>query len=45
MDNICLLSEVVYSGLCGKIGTPTEVTIRRDVMDVEEMLEKHEDTQ
>lgn len=27
-------------GLCDYIGTPTEVTIRRELMDMEEMIEK-----
>ncbi|XP_062612492.1 uncharacterized protein LOC134274251 [Saccostrea cucullata] len=40
MEHIPRLSEVVYVGLCGKIGTPTEVAIRRDVMDIEEMTMK-----
>ncbi|XP_062619057.1 uncharacterized protein LOC134280633 [Saccostrea cucullata] len=40
MDHIPRLSEVLYVGLCGKIGTPTEVAIRRDVMDMEEMIRK-----
>ncbi|XP_062580848.1 uncharacterized protein LOC134242743 [Saccostrea cucullata] len=30
------LSESVYTGLCREVGTPTEVTIRRDVMDIVE---------
>ncbi|XP_062582351.1 uncharacterized protein LOC134244092 [Saccostrea cucullata] len=34
------VSEVLYVGLCRKIGTPTEVAIRRDVMDMHEMIEK-----
>ena len=33
------LSESVYVGLCLKIGTPQEVAIRRDVIDVKELLE------
>ncbi|XP_062582332.1 uncharacterized protein LOC134244073 [Saccostrea cucullata] len=40
MDHIPRLSEVLYVGLCRKIGTPTEVAIRRDVMDIREMIEK-----
>ena len=39
MDSSRHLSEVTYVGLCCKIGTPTEVTIRRDVRDIEEMIE------
>jgi hypothetical protein len=38
MDEIPRVSEVLYSGLCGKIGTPTEVTIRRDVADMSEKI-------
>ena len=33
------LSESVYVGLCLKIGTPQQVAIRRDVIDVKELLE------
>ncbi|XP_062582340.1 uncharacterized protein LOC134244082 [Saccostrea cucullata] len=40
MDHIPRLSEVLYVGLCRKIGTPTEVAIRRDVLDMEEMIMK-----
>ncbi|XP_062614598.1 uncharacterized protein LOC134276354 [Saccostrea cucullata] len=40
MDQIPRLSEVLYVGLCRKIGTPTEVAIRRDVLDMEEMIKK-----
>ncbi|XP_062588846.1 uncharacterized protein LOC134250498 [Saccostrea cucullata] len=40
MDNVPRLSEVLYVGLCRKIGTPTEVAIRRDVMDMDEMIKK-----
>ncbi|XP_061179624.1 uncharacterized protein LOC133188268 [Saccostrea echinata] len=40
MDHIPRLSEVLYVGLCRKIGTPTEVAIRRDVTDMYEMIEK-----
>ncbi|XP_056015570.1 uncharacterized protein LOC125674082 [Ostrea edulis] len=39
MDHIPRVSEVLYVGLCRKIGTPTEVTIRRDVLDMKEMIE------
>ncbi|XP_062593966.1 uncharacterized protein LOC134255449 [Saccostrea cucullata] len=38
MDHIPRLSEVLYVGLCRKIGTTTEVAIRRDVMDMKEMI-------
>ncbi|XP_062588849.1 uncharacterized protein LOC134250500 [Saccostrea cucullata] len=40
MNHIPRLSEVLYVGLCHKIGTPTEVAIRRDVKDIYEMIEK-----
>ncbi|XP_061165723.1 uncharacterized protein LOC133174640 [Saccostrea echinata] len=40
MDHVPRLSEVLYAGLCCKIGTPTEVAIRRDVRDMEEMIQK-----
>ncbi|XP_062593426.1 uncharacterized protein LOC134254912 [Saccostrea cucullata] len=40
MDHIPRLSEVLYVGLCDEIGTPTEVAIRRDVRDMEEMIKK-----
>jgi hypothetical protein len=38
--DISRVSEALYTGLCGKIGTPTEVTIRREVADMYEMIEK-----
>ena len=41
MSDNCRVSEALYVGLCGYIGTPTEVTIRRDVLDMEEMIFKH----
>lgn len=34
------VSEVLYVGLCREIGTPTEVTMRRDILDMEEMINK-----
>ncbi|XP_061179628.1 uncharacterized protein LOC133188272 [Saccostrea echinata] len=40
MDHIPRLSEVLYVGLCHEIGTPTEVAIRRDVLDMEGMIKK-----
>nr|XP_022298638.1 uncharacterized protein LOC111107646 [Crassostrea virginica] len=33
------ISESVYVGLCLKIGTPQQVAIRRDVVDIKELLE------
>ncbi|XP_052705464.1 uncharacterized protein LOC128181199 [Crassostrea angulata] len=45
MSDNCYLSEALYVGLCDYIGTPTEVTARREVMDMKEEimepLEKH----
>ncbi|XP_062591066.1 uncharacterized protein LOC134252579 [Saccostrea cucullata] len=40
MDPIPHPSEVLYVGLCRKIGTSTEVAIRRDVKDMDEMITK-----
>ncbi|XP_056006105.1 uncharacterized protein LOC125658965 isoform X2 [Ostrea edulis] len=40
MDDIPRVSEVLYVGLCHEIGTPTEVTVRRDVEDMKEMIKK-----
>jgi hypothetical protein len=34
------LSEALYTVLCHVIGTPTEVTIRRDKEDMKEVIEK-----
>lgn len=34
------VSEALYLGLCGYIGTPTEVIVRRDVTDMDEMISK-----
>nr|XP_022324011.1 uncharacterized protein LOC111124946 [Crassostrea virginica] len=34
------ISESVYVGLCLKIGTPQQVTIRRDVEDIRELLDQ-----
>ena len=36
------LSESVYVGLCLRVGTPQQVAIRRDVMDIAELL-KHKE--
>nr|XP_022308593.1 uncharacterized protein LOC111114539 [Crassostrea virginica]XP_022308594.1 uncharacterized protein LOC111114539 [Crassostrea virginica] len=33
------ISESVYMGLCLKIGTPQQVVIRRDLVDIKELLE------
>lgn len=41
MDDNCRVSEAMYVGLCRYIGTPTEVTIRREVIDMGEVLHKH----
>ncbi|XP_061165698.1 uncharacterized protein LOC133174614 [Saccostrea echinata] len=40
MDHIPRLSEVLYVGLSRKIGTPTQVAIRRDVKDMEDLIQK-----
>ncbi|XP_048746396.2 uncharacterized protein LOC125658966 [Ostrea edulis] len=40
MDDIPRASEILYVGLCHEIGTSTEVTVRRDVGDMEEMIKK-----
>nr|XP_022297498.1 uncharacterized protein LOC111106909 [Crassostrea virginica] len=34
------ISESVYVGLCLKIGTPQQVAIRRDLVDIDELLEQ-----
>uniref|UniRef100_A0A8W8MAI7 Mab-21-like HhH/H2TH-like domain-containing protein n=1 Tax=Magallana gigas TaxID=29159 RepID=A0A8W8MAI7_MAGGI len=38
MSDNCRVSEALYAGLCRYIGTPTEVTVRREVMDMTEMI-------
>lgn len=38
MDDSPRVSEVLYGGLCSHIGTPTEVIIRRKLMDMEEII-------
>ncbi|XP_062607731.1 uncharacterized protein LOC134269545 [Saccostrea cucullata] len=40
MDHIPRLSETVYLGLCREEGSPTEVRIRREVMDTVEVVRK-----
>ncbi|XP_056013677.1 uncharacterized protein LOC130052532 [Ostrea edulis] len=40
MDHIPRVSEVLYVGVCREIGTPTEVTFRRDIWDTGEMIQK-----
>ncbi|XP_052717325.1 uncharacterized protein LOC128189667 [Crassostrea angulata] len=40
MSDYCRVSETLYVGLCGYIGSPTEVTARREVLDMEEMMQK-----
>lgn len=42
MDYSHRVSEVLYRGLCRdkRIGTPTEVAIRRDMIDMEDMIER-----
>ncbi|XP_062599112.1 uncharacterized protein LOC134260585 [Saccostrea cucullata] len=38
MDHVPRLSEAVYVGLCYKLGSPTEVRIRRELMDTDEVV-------
>lgn len=40
MDDCRRVSEAMYVGLCRQIGTPTEVVIRRELMDVDEMIHR-----
>ncbi|XP_062570822.1 uncharacterized protein LOC134232863 [Saccostrea cucullata] len=40
MAHIPRLSEILYVGLCCEIGTPTEVTIRRDVLDMGDTIDE-----
>ncbi|XP_062591503.1 uncharacterized protein LOC134252995 [Saccostrea cucullata] len=40
MNHISRLSESVYVGLCREVGSPTEVRIRREVMDTTEGLNR-----
>ncbi|XP_062616524.1 uncharacterized protein LOC134278223 [Saccostrea cucullata] len=40
MDNLPRLSEFVYVGMCREIGSPTEVRIRREVMDTDEVMNR-----
>ncbi|XP_062575915.1 uncharacterized protein LOC134237787, partial [Saccostrea cucullata] len=38
MDNILRLSEAVYVGLCLKLGSPSIVRMRREMMDIDEAV-------
>lgn len=38
MDHLPQVSEALYVGLCHYIGTLTEVTIRREVIDIDEKI-------
>lgn len=40
MIHIPRFSEAVYTGMCAEAGLPTEVQIRREVDDIEEVLQK-----
>jgi hypothetical protein len=40
MHHIPRLSEAVYAGLCHEVGTLSEVRIRRDVVDTEEVVDR-----
>ncbi|XP_052686859.1 uncharacterized protein LOC128165971 [Crassostrea angulata] len=39
MEHIFRVSEVLYVGLCCRLGTPTIVNLRREVMDMELMIQ------
>lgn len=39
MEHISRVSEVLYVGLCCRLGTPTIVTLRREVIDMELMIQ------
>ncbi|XP_052683591.1 uncharacterized protein LOC128163940 [Crassostrea angulata] len=41
MSDNCRVSEALYVGLCDYIGTPTDVTVRREVTDMYEMINTH----
>ncbi|XP_056006118.1 uncharacterized protein LOC125657819 [Ostrea edulis] len=40
MDDIPRVSDVLYVGLCHEIGTPTEVTVRKDAKGMEGIMNK-----
>ena len=40
MNHIPRLSEAVYIGMCLEVGVPTQVKIRREIADVEDVLRK-----
>ena len=40
MHHIPLLSEAVYAGMCRYVGSPTEVRIRRELTDTEEVMRR-----
>ena len=40
MNHIPRLSEGIYSGMCQEVGSPTQVKMRREVADVQEVLGK-----
>ena len=40
MHHIPRLSEAVYVGMCLEVGTPTEVKIRREVVDTYEAMNR-----
>jgi hypothetical protein len=40
MHHIPRLSEAAYAGLCHEVGTPSEVRIRRDVVDTVEVVDR-----
>lgn len=38
MDHLSNAAEIVFIGLCCRLGTPTQVTIRREIMDILEII-------
>lgn len=40
MDQQPRISETLFLGLCRKIGTQTEVEIRREVMNMDELIKR-----
>lgn len=40
MSDNCRVSEALYAGLCRYVGPPTAVTVRREVLDMAEIIKK-----
>lgn len=38
MEHLSNVAEIVFIGLCCRLGTPTQVTIRREIMDILEII-------